>query len=48
MLGYEAHIHEALISEADIAKLEDLNIVDSSQFGSVCSRCNKKSWDPEC
>ena len=23
MLGYEAHIHEALISEADIAKLED-------------------------
>ena len=40
--------HALIDAKKIIEKLENLNIIDSSQFGSVCSRCNRKSWDPEC
>jgi hypothetical protein len=27
--------------------LEEKGILDESQFGSVCSRCDRKGWDQE-
>lgn len=27
--------------------LEEQGIIDESQFGSVCSRCDRKGWDQE-
>jgi len=36
-----------LVAEMILSELEDLNLLDKSQLGSVCSRCNKTSWQSE-
>lgn len=46
---FEYHAYEYANNDATeiIEKLEELGIIDSSQFGSTCSRCDRKSWDSE-
>jgi len=34
-------------AEVIIALFEDIGLLDKSQFGSKCSRCESKSWDSE-
>jgi hypothetical protein len=36
-----------LVVEMILSELEDLKLLDKSQFGSVCSRCKKTSWQSE-
>lgn len=31
-------------ANAVLLKLEDLKIVDKSEFGAICSRCKSKGW----
>ena len=36
-----------LVAEIILSELENLNLLDKSQLGSVCSRCNRTSWQSE-
>lgn len=45
--GEEAELYSGDDALDLLNLLEEKGIIDESRFGSVCSRCNKKSWDQE-